>query len=275
MRSVILYGLSVAAVGLATLASVSGAEDAPAAPVTPQNATAAAAAPSVPADVEKAMQQPEGAERTKAIVASAQEWAKKEPMAALAWSLKLPPALARNVAGWVAGACGRTHGKETADLVVQNKAYYALHGTLVSWGLVDHTPACEWALAAPKELRPVSIFSAADGFCRKDPAAAGEWVLTVPGDDDRAAAVDGVAMMWFRSNVPGISAWIKKLKPADAKLAAKIGVWDATNNRFRGKNRGEKDDAAIKAFLDEVAFSDADREEIMKTPPPSFDPPKQ
>ena len=47
-------------------------------------------ADAVPPEVQKALELPKGDEKTKALLAAAGEWAKKDSTAALAWSQQLP-----------------------------------------------------------------------------------------------------------------------------------------------------------------------------------------
>jgi hypothetical protein len=227
--------------------------------ILPLNATLRAA--EVPPEIVKAMRLPKGDEQNKALDAAAQEWAQKEPTAALAWVLQLPANLSFRESGVVSAVCGRSYGKLSADWLVQQGSTVALerlHGLILAWAPVDAAGAAAWCLQAPKNVRYYAYFTMADALCRKDPPSAADWAAKVEAAEDRLAATHGVAMIWGRSNLAPATAWIKQLKPEEAKLAARVIVGD----HYSQLNVGKKDEAAVaavKEWIEQLPLSKQDK----------------
>jgi len=225
----------------------------------------------MPPEVEKAMKMPEGSEQATALVAAAKEWAKKEPAAAVAWAFQLPPALSAKVVTPVA----LVNPPVSADWFIQQgeKAKGNLHGLLLGWTAADPTAAEAWCMKAPKNVRYLAFFSVADGLVRKDRTSGPAWVEKLKGEaeEDRFAAIHGVAMLWGRGDIDAAAVWMKQLKPDEMKFAAKVAVGYTLTAKL--KAQGVTKDDAAKAWLKQFPFSDKEKEDILKGPaPPSFGP---
>jgi hypothetical protein len=231
---------------------------------TPSPGTPDARTVKLPPEIEQAMAMPKGDDRNKALDAAAKEWAQKEPIAALSWALQLPPDLSFKEAGVVASACGRTNGKIAADWLVKQDSpavWDRLHPLILAWAPVDPTGAAAWCLQAPKSVRYYAFFTMADALCRKDPPSSGDWALKVPAEDDRFAAIHGVAMIWGRSNIPGATTWIKQLKPAEARFAARIIAGDNYS-----KLGGKRNLPAVKEWVEQLPLSEQDKDYALNGP---------
>ena len=227
-------------------------------------------ADAVPPDVQKALELPKGDEKTKALLAAAGEWAKKDPTAALAWSQQLPRDIPFSVSAGVVAACALADGKASADWAVQHsrpREYGPLHGLLFVWSSRgDPAAAAAWCTEAPKNARYISFFSVGDGWYLKDQPAASNWAAKLDSADDRHAAIHGIALKWGRANIPAATVWIKQLKGDDLKVAVKAiaGDWRATKFKNGSNARNE---AAMKEWLDSFPLSDADKTEDLTGPP--------
>lgn len=227
----------------------------------------------VPADVTAALQMPKGPDQNKALGAAATAWAQKDPVAAMTWTLQQPPDIFNQVSPTVSGTCGKTDGKATADLLVQNgtsNAWKCLHGVLVQWTLKDPATATPWCLQAPPLIRYESVFSVADGYCRKDPPAAGAWAAQLPSAEDRGYAIHGVALMWGRANLDAATAWTKTLKPDDMTIAAKTIALDWRFDKLTADET--KSGLTAKQWLTQLGVADADQDAMLKTQFPSMYP---
>ena len=226
-------------------------------------------ADAVPPDVQKAMQLPKGGERTKAILAAAGEWAKKDPTAALAWSQQLPRDTPFSVSAGVVAACALANGKASADWAVQHSRppeFGPLHGLLYVWSSKgDPAAAAAWCAEAPKNARYISFFSVGDGWYLKDQAAVCSWAAKLESADDRHGAIHGIALKWGRANIPAASVWIRQLKGDDLKVAVKAIAGDWRANKFNNGSNA-RNEAAMKEWLDSFPLSDADKTEDLTGP---------
>ncbi|HEY3319232.1 MAG TPA: hypothetical protein VGP72_02005 [Planctomycetota bacterium] len=220
----------------------------------------------VPAEVERAMRLPVGAERTKALQSAAQGWAQNHPAAVLSWLHQLP----RNQQGIglnVVGVCARTNGKVSADWSINKGANAWLHQLLVGWAVADPRAAEAWCVqtAIPKEVRFLAFASVGDGACRKDPPLAAAWAAKLEANEDRLAAISGVALLWGRANMAAATVWVKQLQPLEAQIAARTVVADWKANKFHTQE-GAKDTVAIRAFLEQLALSGKEKNQVLNSP---------
>jgi hypothetical protein len=240
-----------------------------------QASTNAAPVPSmsanqIPPDVEKALQMPKGAEQSKALGIAAVAWAKTDPTGALAWLLKLPQDVAGPLLFPVTSTCGQTNGKLCADWLVQQGTLAALsrlHALLWAWATGDPVPAAAWCAQAPKNVRYLAFFSVGDGWGgRKDAPAGADWAGKLPDHDDRLAAVRGVAQSWSLKDLTATTVWIKGLAPEEMKTGAESVV--GTKRAFSKGNKDiAGDEASLRAWLDQLPLSAADKDEVLKSAP--------
>jgi len=227
-------------------------------------------ADAVPPDVQKALELPKGDEKTKALLAAAGAWAKKDPTAALAWSQQLPRDIPFSVNAGVVAACALADGKASADWAVQHSRppeFGPLHGLLFVWSSRgDPATAAAWCAEAPKNARYLSYFSVGDGWYLKDQPAASNWAVKLESADDRHAAIHGIALKWGRANIPAATVWIKQLKGDDLKVAVKAIAGDWRANKFNNGSNA-RNEAALKEWLDLFPLSDADKTEDLTGPP--------
>lgn len=222
----------------------------------------------VPPEVDQAMQLPKGDAQTKALAAALQDWGRKDPTAALVWAFKLPAPTSGQVVNVLLPVCATSNGKITADWLVKQNTRATLgnmHGTMYVWSRSDAAAAAAWCMTAPKNVRLCAFFSVGDGWYTKDAKAAADWAVKLESADDRLAAIRGVALKWGRSNIPAVTTWIKTLKPDEIKLAAKTIVGDSHANKLNPG--GAAGDAAIKAWVEQLSLSDADKDDVLKGPP--------
>jgi hypothetical protein len=117
-------------------------------------------------------------------------------------------------------------------------------------------------MQAPKNVRYYAYFTMADALCRKDPSTAADWALKLEAEDDRLAAIHGVAIIWGRSNIPAATVWIKQLKPADARFAARVIAGD----NYSKLSGGKKNMTAVKEWVEQLPLSEQDKEYVLNGP---------
>jgi hypothetical protein len=117
-----------------------------------------------------------------------------------------------------------------------------------------------------KNARYISFFSVGDGWYLKDQPAASNWAAKLESDDDRHAAIHGIALKWGRANIPAATVWIKQLKGDDLKVAVKAIAGDWRANKFNNGSNA-RNEAAMKEWLDSFPLSDADKTEDLTGPP--------
>lgn len=257
--------------GAATLLVLFCSLEAPANPAVPAAATNTPASQvSVPAEVEKAMQMPEGKEKADALGAAIKAWSQKDPIAGLAWMNSLPPnvyAKIRTCAGaYVQGG----DPKKSADWIVQQSSPAAsdlLHLVSATWGRLDPIAAGAWCVQLQSknaQMREVSFFSVADGICRKKPEQAAAWVAQLPPGEDRLSAVDGTVCIWDRGDIVAVTTWIKTLSSAEIKRAAQrvVSGWGSVKGTKDAPNAWK----SAQEWLDQLPLTAADKEYVLKNP---------
>ncbi len=65
------------------------------------------------------------------------------------------------------------------------------------------------------------------------------------------------------TELPAATAWIKKLEPREARLAATVF---AQEQKKLFTTDGKRDEAAIRKWLDELPLSDADKQDVLSHP---------
>jgi hypothetical protein len=220
----------------------------------------------LPPDLEKLLQQPDSPERTKAIRIAARGWAAKDPVAVLSWAVKLPGPLKDQVGQAIPSVCAQANGKASADWSLQKDPnHWLLHQLVFYWAALDPVPATAWCVPAPMEVRSLAYFSVGDGWGMKDPAGAEGWAAKLEPPDDHLSAIRGIALRRAREkDLPGAAAWLKSLKPEDMMAGARIIVGDWHANPFN--NVGIRNDAAIKAWLDQLPLNDAEKAGLLNQP---------
>jgi len=214
-----------------------------------------------PPEVEKAMQMPDGEGKTNAIISAAQEWAKKDIPAVLSWAQKLPPVLRGKVVIQIIDA----NPQVAADWYIQTNIVF-FHGAIYSWAMKEPNAAAAWSLKSPESVRAVAVISAAEGWFLIDKSSAADWAAKLTSDEDRVAAIKGVALKWCRTKdakdgLQPAADWLKKFKPSDIKEACKFVVGDWKANPFN--NSGTRNDAAIKEWVNQFPLSEPDKNEIL------------
>ena len=184
----------------------------------------------IPPEVEKAMQtamqMPEGMEREKAVIPSAMEWVKKDPIPALAWAHKLPLSF-KKVRESVNVCCGETHGEIGAKWVIQKKQYGSLHKVLHGWATTDPSGAIEWSKQAPEDVRHIAFCSLGDTWSYKDPSVGTTLFLKVTSQEDRQSLAYGICKGWtwaLPQDAPAATAWAMGIKSKEERMAALYGI---------------------------------------------------
>lgn len=231
-----------------------------------------------PTDVQHALQMPDGPDRNKALGAAIKAWAQRDPDAYVAWTVAQPQKI-YDQARMSAAACGDAANPKTgADWLVQQGTPHAImvmHGYLLGWSKTAPDAVIAWCSQASysnPDVRYAAFFTIGDGLCRKDPAMATAWAAQLPQNEDRLAAVHGIALIWARGNISAVTAWIQQLNPQDMKRAAMAvaETWRLV------KNGGP----SLEAWLDQLPLSPADKQEVLKGPRPDefnfskYQPPK-
>jgi len=263
---------------LAGLAAVAAAQNtaisasSPATAAAASSATAAAGSSAIPAAVLKALELPEGAERTKALGAAAVEWQQKDPKAALVWAVGLPKGQSNyQTLNRVSQAWGNRDPKVALECAMSldpkggNSAMMALHLIVTAWARADAPAALAWAEKQTRaDLHRTAYFSVADGWAQKDPPPAAAWAAKLTDENDRHLAVGEVAHVWANSSIiaknpEAAMAWVEKLQPADMKIAAASIAWGLAR----------ADAAKAKAWVEKLPLKDAEKTEIIsKFPAP-------
>lgn len=229
--------------------------------------------------IDAAMQLPVGEERLKAFLKVGLDWSNKEPIAAMSWASKLkrelfPPSPTLQVPMKVSYALGK--GKcvrSVADWFIspQCDACERLHwfyDLIQMWGEVDPDAALAWALQMPKATDADSrfrCFMALGNSCIAKVKKSGEALdacelfAKIASEDDRLGAVMGAATKG--TDLPAATAWIKKLEPREARLAATVFV-QQQGKLF--KSDGKRDEGAIRKWLDQLPLSDSDKQDVLK-----------
>jgi len=229
--------------------------------------------------IDAAMQLPVGEERLKAFITVGIEWSKKEPIPAMLWASKLrwelfPPNPTLQVPMKVSYALGK--GKDArivADWFISpecdagEKGHW-FYDLIQMWGEVDSEAALAWALQMPKDtdavLRFKCFLALGNGWIAKVKKSGGalngsELFSRIKSRDDRLAAVMGAATKG--TDIPTATAWVKKLEPGEARLAATV-IAQQWKKIF--SDGGKRDEAAIKKWLDQLPLSDSDKEDVLK-----------
>ena len=229
--------------------------------------------------IDAAMQLPVGEERLRAFVTVGIAWSQKEPIPAMLWASKLkrelfPPSPTLQVPMKVSYSLGK--GKDVsivADWFISPKcdASERLHwfyDLIQMWGEVDSDAALTWALHMPEATDADSRFrcfmALGNGWIAKVRKSGGsldgsELFSKIKSEDDRLAAVMGAATKG--TDLPTATAWIKKLEPREARLAATVF---AQEQEKLFKTDGKRDEAAIRKWLGQLPLSDSDNEDILK-----------
>jgi len=213
-------------------------------------------------EIEKALQMPEGADRTKALVAAALEWEKKSPAAAMEWvcapsTPKAAGAAMKSLSmDWAARApLDEIDWLTKRGLKPGTMDFYALHLTVVVWAGKDPNAALEFAKKQPQGPIRKNIYnSVAEGWGRADIKAAAAWAAKVPDTEDRQTAINFVASFWASTKPEEDAAWAQTLPKDDLKFAASklVPVW------------AKKDPAKAVQWVASLPLSDAEKEEILK-----------
>ena len=231
--------------------------------------------------IDAAMQLPVGEERLKAFVAVGIAWSQKEPIPAMLWASKVkrelfPPSPTLQVPMKVSYSLGK--GKDVsivADWFISPKcdASERLHwfyDLIQMWGEVDSDAALAWALQMPKATDADSRFrcfmALGNSWIAKVRKSGGsldgvELFAKIESEDDRLGAVMGAATKG--TDLPTATAWIKKLEPREARLAATVF---AQEQEKLFKTDGKRDEAAIRKWLDELPLSDSDKQDVLDHP---------
>jgi hypothetical protein len=225
---------------------------------------------SAPPEVEKALQMPEGKEKTAALDAAMKAWAQKDATAGLAWALALPPRPLGQVKGTLAAFSQGADPGRSADWLVQQgspAALDALHGLLLRWAMNDAAASSAWCVGLKSKdakARNVSFFSVADGLCRRKAESATRWVAQLPPGDDRVAAVEGTVIIWARGDIVAATDWIKALGPPEMKRSAQtvVAVWRFAKGTSKSPNMWKD----VEEWLDQMPLSAADKEYVLKNP---------
>jgi hypothetical protein len=239
-------------------------------PAAGQDSSSPAPKISAPPEVEKAMQMPEGKDKSAALGAAMKAWAKKDATAGLAWALALSPRLYGQVKGNLAMFAQGANPSSSADWLVQQgspTALDALHGMLLSWAVNDAVSASAWCVGLKSKdakARKVSFFSVADGLCRKKPESATAWVAQLRPGDDRLAAVEGTVIIWARGDIVAATGWIKTLGPSEVKRAAQtvVSVWRFAKGTRKSPNVWQN----VQEWIDQLPLSAADKDYVLKNP---------
>jgi len=239
-------------------------------PVNSPAATQSAAAGKTPPEVEKAMQMPEGKEKTDALGSAIKAWAQKDPIAGLAWMASLTPNVYAKVRTCAGAYAQGADPKKSVDWIVQQSSPAAsdlLHLVSATWGRLDPAAAGAWCVQLQSKdvhMREVSFFSVADGICRKKSEQAAAWVAQLPPGEDRRSAVGGTVLIWARGNIVAATAWIKTLGLPDQKWAAQtiVGAWGSVKGTKDAPNAWQN----AQEWLDQLPFTPSDKEYILKNP---------
>jgi hypothetical protein len=226
-----------------------------------------ASSSAIPAAVQKALELPEGGERTKAMIAAAVEWQKKDPQAALAWAVGLPKGQSNyQTLNRVAQAWGNRDPKAALEGAMSlepkggNLAMSALHLIVTAWARADPQAALAWAEKQTRaDLHRTAYFSVADGWAQKDPPPAADWAAKLADDNDRHLTVGEVAHGWvwtpsFVKNPEAAMAWVEELQAGELKMAA--------GSIAEGVAR--KDAPKAKAWVEGLPLTDAEKAEIIQ-----------
>ena len=206
--------------GLFLLPVIAWSQTPPPAPVAGADAaTTPAGQAAPPADVQAAMQLPEGPPKAKALADAVKGWVIKDSVAAFTWIMAQPQPVFAQVQGTCTAAAASPNVKAGGDYLLQqtpDRATGMLHGFSIYWAYKDPAAAEAWCtqIQTTRDFRYIAVFSVADGLCRKKPTDAAAWALTLTQPDDHNAAIDGTITIWIRSDIPGMTAWIKQLNPA-------------------------------------------------------------
>ena len=229
--------------------------------------------------IDAAMQLPVGEERLKAFVTVGIAWSQKEPIPAMLWASKVkrelfPPTPTLQVPMKVSYSLGK--GKDVrivADWFISpncdaSERLHWFYDLIQMWGEVDSAAALAWALQMPSATDADSRFrcfmALGNGWIAKVKKSGGvldasELFAKIASEDDRLGAVMGAATKG--TDLPVAAAWIKKLEPREARLAATVFV-QQQEKLF--KTDGKRDEAAIRKWLDQFPLSDSDKQDVLK-----------
>ena len=212
---------AVTAASFLSFASPVAAQGPPA--PAPTNSSLAKPAPppaptiAVPADVQKAMAMPEGADRHAAFVAAVKAWAQTNPIDAINWAAQIQDkaqqrlGLESATSVWIA-----KDEKAATDWAMNHGSGIQQHFTFGAYGTKNRQAGADWVVQQPKhtagELGVTVEAWCGHPFNPKAVEAASAWVLQQKlSKEDFVAAVHFVAAAKAWTNPPDGAAWVASL----------------------------------------------------------------
>lgn len=143
----------------------------------------------------------------------ASEWAKREPLAALAQAGAIPGAYDRKIFLETAlGTFTQTNPQQAALWLASQPPSpdneRLMNGVLAAWTAYQPWQAAQWVTtlgSRPQQVR--SITTMAETWAKVDPDGAADWLGTLRDVALRDAAVEGAARFWMRSNPAAAAQW--------------------------------------------------------------------
>jgi hypothetical protein len=236
------------------------------------------APPGYEKEIAAAMQLPVGDDRLQAFIKVGIDWSQKEPVEAMRWSSKLskdlfPPNPTAQVPMKVSYALGATkNARIVADWFISpqcdaNEKPHWFYDLIQMWGEVDTDAALAWSQHLPNGtdagMRYKCFLALGNGWMMKVRKSGGridacELFSKLDSEPDRLAAIMGAALK--ETDIATATAWIKKLRPNEARLAATMR---AQNWQKTFAKDGQRDDEALKKWLDNLPLSEADKQEVI------------
>lgn len=176
----------------------------------------------LPVEVSKALAQPMGRERWRALRAAVQGWAAADSRAALAWAQDSTKGFEQQqLTNAILAVWTRHEPMAAATFALglpleKRQSWESLRQVVMLWSRNDPRAALAWAQKLdPGTERNDLIHLSVDGWASREPAAAAAFALAYPPGIDRVILLNTVAKEWLR--VDPEPAWkFTKSLPADA-----------------------------------------------------------
>jgi len=166
------------------------------------------------------------------IIAS--EWARQDPVAAMAWASSLTTE--KNQAlNSVVGEVAKTDPKKAAEMLAtttstdKGDAYRMIAG---SYGALNFSEAKTWISTLPAAEQAAALAAAIGGLSNNDPQAAAKQVALMAAGDAKDGVISTVVKDMARSNPQAAADFLKQQTSADAQqnsMRQLMPVWVAQN----------------------------------------------
>lgn len=165
--------------------------------------------------------------RSELLQATLAPWGHTDPQAALQWIAALPASpMQANLRYSFLSNLVATDPVTAADYAAANCPGDSLNQVVSLWATKDPLVAVAWALSLPGgKVRTDSLHSLADAWVQVDLAGASQYASTLKEPDQRSSFVGAVAQKWAETDPKAALNWSQSLAdPSDREHAAYVAI---------------------------------------------------